>query len=515
MSFRRLLPSGSYLEILLVVLCYLFISILLLLIRHHRHRRRLRHVPFNWPVVGMLPSLAAEFHRLHDFFADALRESGCTLAFTGPWLSRMAFLLTCDPANAHHIFDSNFANYPKGPAFADTFDVLGRGILNSDAAAWRAHRRLAHALLGHRAFRSHAAATASAHVERSLVPFMDHAADARHVVDLEDVLARHAFDVTCATVLGAETACLSPSLPAVPFAEAIDAAEAALHFRHVIPPSWWKLLRWLNVGSERRLARATSAIDEFIADEISKRKQIATDRGVDLLTMYMNLPEEELTGFDRDGFLRDTALTFMLAGKDTIAASLAWFFYAVATHPEAEANILRELRALHADPAAPRKVFGADALRNCVYLGAAILESLRLFPPIPFEEKEAAVTDVLPSGAKVEKGTRIVVSLYAMARMEGVWGKDCSEYKPERWISASGKLRHEPPYKFLAFNAGPRMCLGKDLALTQLKVTAAAVIYNFCVEVVEGHEVVPENSVILHMKNGMLVRLKKRNVIDN
>ncbi|OAY85514.1 Alkane hydroxylase MAH1 [Ananas comosus] len=257
MSFRRLLPSGSYLETLLVVLFYLFTSILLLLIRHHRHRRRLRHVPFNWPVVGMLPSLATEFHRLHDFFADALRESGCTLAFTGP-CSPHGLPPDVRPANAHHIFDSNFATYPKGPAFADTFDVLGRGILNSDAAA--------------------------------LVPFMDHAADARHVVDLEDVLARHAFDVTCATVLGAETACLSPSLPAVPFAEAIDAAEAALHFRHVIPPSWWKLLRWLHVGSERRLALATSAIDEFIGDEISKRKQIATDRGVDLLTMYMNLP---------------------------------------------------------------------------------------------------------------------------------------------------------------------------------------------------------------------------------
>jgi cytochrome P450 len=117
---------------------------------------------------------------------------------------------------------------------------------------------------------------------------------------------------------------------------------------------------------------------------------------------------------------------------------------------------------------------------------------------------------MLPDGTKVTKGTRIIFSLYAMARIEGIWGKDCLEFKPERWVSKSGRLRHEPSYKFLSFNSGPRSCIGKDLGLSNMKITAASVIYNFKVELVEGQTVMPQSSVILHTQNGMMVGLKRR-----
>ena len=45
----------------------------------------------------------------------------------------------------------------------------------------------------------------------------------------------------------------------------------------------------------------------------------------------------------------------------------------------------------------------------------------------------------------------------------------CLEFCPERWLSADG-TRFEPhdSYRFMAFNAGPRICLGKDLTYLQL-----------------------------------------------
>jgi hypothetical protein len=59
-----------------------------------------------------------------------------------------------------------------------------------------------------------------------------------------------------------------------------------------------------------------------------------------------------------------------------------------------------------------------------------------------------------------------------MARMESVWGEDCREYRPERWLSKDGdgdedgrpaakKLRFVPSYKFLAFNTGPGRALAR------------------------------------------------------
>jgi cytochrome P450 len=59
-------------------------------------------------------------------------------------------------------------------------------------------------------------------------------------------------------------------------------------------------------------------------------------------------------------------------------------------------------------------------------------------------------------------------------------------------------------------NSGPRSCIGTDLGLSNMKITAAAVMYNFKVELVQGQTVMPQSSVILHTENGMMVRLKRR-----
>ena len=97
-----------------------------------------------------------------------------------------------------------------------------------------------------------------------------------------------------------------------------------------------------------------------------------------------------------------------------------------------------------------------------------------------------------------------------MGRIEEIWGTDCHEFRPERWLSDTGRVRHEPSHKFAVFNCGPRSCLGKNLGLSNIKIAAAAILYNFQVELVDGHAVEPQNSVVLHSKNGMRVRIKRR-----
>ena len=80
-----------------------------------------------------------------------------------------------------------------------------------------------------------------------------------------------------------------------------------------------------------------------------------------------------------------------------------------------------------------------------------------------------------------------------MGRMEAIWGKDCREYKPERWLQPSdGRFMSESAYKFTAFNGGPRLCLGKDFAYYQMKFVAASIIYRYHVKVVENHRVKPK-----------------------
>lgn len=156
---------------------------------------------------------------------------------------------------------------------------------------------------------------------------------------------------------------------------------------------------------------------------------------------------------------------------------------------------------------------GAKELEGLVYLHGGLCEALRLYPPVAFEHKAPLERDVLPSGHEVDEQTKIILSFYSMGRMEWIWGDDCMEFRPERWFcdnnnnNKAAGIKHEASYKFPAFHAGPRRCLGKEMGLIQMKMVAAAFIYHYHVELVEGHQVCPSDSIILQMKYGLRVRL--------
>ncbi|MCL7026419.1 hypothetical protein MKW94_000352 [Papaver nudicaule] len=220
-----------------------------------------------------------------------------------------------------------------------------------------------------------------------------------------------------------------------------------------------------------------------------------------------------------DKFLRDSMLSLFTAGKDAIASSLTWFFWLVSKTPAAEAKILQELKLLFSSKKRELSeeasewpyVFDARDLSGLVYLHAVVCESLRLYPSVPLNSKTVLKEVVLPDGSLVKPGMQIVISLYSVGRMPWIWGEDCLEFKPERWIDDDGKLiRHDNMSKFVAFNLGPKTCLGKDTAFTQIKTVVAAVLFNFQVEVLEGQHTFFKPAITLHMGKGLKVKLQKR-----
>ncbi|CAI0456335.1 unnamed protein product [Linum tenue] len=97
-----------------------------------------------------------------------------------------------------------------------------------------------------------------------------------------------------------------------------------------------------------------------------------------------------------------------------------------------------------------------------------------------------------------------------MGRMEEIWGVDWMDFKPERWISKKMVVSHMPAYKFTAFMAGPRTCLGRKIAFVQMKAIASCVLRRFKIEVVDGHPMVPDASILMFMKYGLKVRVSYR-----
>ncbi|CAN6979491.1 unnamed protein product [Brassica rapa subsp. trilocularis] len=508
----------SLLETTVSFLCFsFFFGYFLIMKKPHRS------FPTNWPFLGMLPGLLVEIPRVYDYVTEFLDASNLTFPFKGPRFGGLDMLFTVDPANIHHIMSSNFTNYPKGSEFKKLFDVLGDGIFNADSDLWKDLRKSAQSMMSRPEFQRFTLRTNMTKIEKGLVPLLDHFAEKKLVFDLQDVFQRFTFDTTFVLATGVDPGCLSIEMPEIEFAKALDEAEEAIFFRHFKPEIVWKMQRLLGFGDELKMRIAHSTFDRVCSKCIaSKRDEIA--RGVtsidssskDLLMSYMDVDttKYKLLNPGDDKFLRDMILSFMLAGRDTTGSALTWFFWLLSKNPEVTTKIRQEINT----KLSPRtdndpvhfSSFNPQELNKLVYLHGALCEALRLYPPVPFQHKSPTNPDVLPSGHKVDPSTKIVFCLYSLGRMKSVWGEDASEFKPERWISETGRLIHVPSFKFLSFNAGPRTCLGKEVAMTQMKTVAMKIIQNYEVKIVEGHKIEPVPSIILHMKQGLRVMVTKR-----
>ncbi|KAJ4820084.1 hypothetical protein LUZ62_032650 [Rhynchospora pubera] len=214
-----------------------------------------------------------------------------------------------------------------------------------------------------------------------------------------------------------------------------------------------------------------------------------------------------------DKFLRDIVISFLLAGRETTSSALSWFFWILSSRPDVEAKILDEIHAVRAKNRGTEKCgYDFEELKKMHYLHAALTESMRLYPPVPVNSAQTLKDDVLPDGTQIKNNWFISYNAYAMGRMEANWGKDCREYRPERWIHADGTFQQESPYKFTTFHAGPRMCLGKEMAYIQMKSIVASILDRFVMEI-DGKRRCPEKvmSLTLRMKDGLPVRVKERN----
>ncbi|MED6182667.1 hypothetical protein PIB30_030868, partial [Stylosanthes scabra] len=474
----------------------------------------------DWPIIGMLPKVLWNLHRIHDFATDDIfKQRGKTGEFMGPWFTKMNYLVTSDPMNVHHMMSKNFDNYVKGSEFREIFQVFGIGIFTSDSETWRYHRSLLLSFFKNKTFEMFLEKTIQKKVKGSLIPMLEHVKQQGIEIDLQDVFSRFTFDNICSIVLGYDPNCLSIEFPHVACEKAFNEAEESIFYRHAVPRSIWRLLKWLQIGEERKMSEACKVFDQFIYSCIASKKEELSkynkssqidESQVDLLSVLMTMRKEESkkgqTLIHDDKFLRDSTFNIFVAGRDTLTSALTWFFWLVAKNPLVESKILDEIKknfVANNDYDMKHNVLSIEKVKKLVYLHAAFCESLRLFPPIPFESKQAINYDILPSGHHVNPSTTILLSLFSMGRFEETWGKNCLEFKPERWISDKGGIMHVPSYKFISFNAGPRTCLGKDLSFMQLKMVAAAILCNYCIQVVEGHEAIPNLSIVLLMKNGL------------
>ena len=117
---------------------------------------------------------------------------------------------------------------------------------------------------------------------------------------------------------------------------------------------------------------------------------------------------------------------------------------------------------------------------------AVIEETLRLYPPIPIQARQAcgplSIVD-----RQVKKGDIVVLNAWTLHRHKLYWSEP-DAFVPDRFMPASPP---PPRYAFVPFSIGPRICTGAAFGLTEAVLCLATLSHRFRLRLKPGHEVEP------------------------
>ncbi|XP_010445630.1 PREDICTED: alkane hydroxylase MAH1-like [Camelina sativa] len=284
------------------------------------------------------------------------------------------------------------------------------------------------------------------------------------------------------------------------FGKALNDIGEGIMYRHVKPKFLWKLQRWVGFGQEKKVYEANATLNrtfkKFILDkrEDIRSKENSSGEGWGSI----DIPHE--------------ARCKHLGGIPLLLRSLGSFGVCLKTLMLSLTLAKRSTPIYQEGAGDPeRSTYDSmEFLNKLVYLRGALYEAMRLHPPVPFERLSPVKPDVLPSGHRVDPSMKIVIFIYALGRMNAVWGEDALEFNPKRWVSETRGFIEVSSSKFFTFNAGPRACLGKEVAMTLMKTVVVEILQNYNIEVVQGQKIEPAPGPILRMKHGLRVKLNKR-----
>ncbi|KAK1359615.1 Cytochrome P450, E-class, group IV [Heracleum sosnowskyi] len=466
--------------------------------------------PKSYPIIGSLISFYQNRHRLIQWYTHLLSISP-TQTIMVRRLGAPPTIITANPSNVEYILKNNFNNYPKGKPFTEILgDFLGSGIFNVDGELWNSQRKLASHEFSTKSLNKFVVQVLEQEVEQRLVPLLVRACENDIVLDLQEVFKCFAFDTICKVALGIDRCSLDISHPPSPtfagLAEAFYTAAEISALRGAAPVSAvWKAKRALGLGSEKKLREAVESIHVTIYS-IIRAKRLENEKGGegengDLLSRLI------LAGND-DEMVRDMVISFVMAGHETTSSGMTWLIWLLSENDDVEKKLLHEMMLLEKEA----EGLSFEVLKEMNYMKACLCESMRLYPPVAWDSKHAAANDILPDGTVVFKGNRVTYSAYGMGRMVELWGKDSLEFKPDRWFDEPGVLKMVSPYKFPVFHAGPRVCLGKEMALIQMKYVVASVLRRFKFRPVGLEKPVYVPLLTACMGGGLKVRVRKRSV---
>jgi cytochrome P450 len=390
------------------------------------------------------------------------------------------------PDLIHEVLAAKDASFIKGRVLDQARDVFGQGLLTSEGDFHRRQRRLIQPAFHRRRIEAYADAMAA-----------DAAAAAARWRDGETLdVAREMMRLTLRIVARSLFSVDVEEESAREVGRALDALVAA--FSLVAVP-WAGLLRKLPLPAARRAQRGRQTLDALVYRMIAERRR--TGGGEDLLSLLLAARDEDGGGAMDDRQVRDEVLTLFLAGHETTANALAWSWYLLASHPEAEARFHAEVDAVLGD-----RLPAARDLPSLPYTRQVFAESMRLYPPA-WAVSRRTVEPVTIGGYPVPAGAGVLASQW-VAHRDPRFFEDPLAFRPERWTEDfEARL---PKLAYFPFGGGPRICIGMGFAWMEGVLLLATIGRGWTMRLVPGHRVEPYPRITLRPKDGVRVTVARR-----
>ena len=433
--------------------------------------RRIAPGPRGELLLGNLRAFRRDVLKL---MLDSVKEFGDLVRFR---LGPLTVHLINHPDHVEYVLQSGSRNYDKATrSSAKIRAISGDSLLVSNGDLWKRQRRLIQPTF-HRDRIASLAGKMIGFTNGMLESWRANLGTDRPL-DIASEMMRLTYRIVGKTLLGADVGSDSTTVE--------HAMETMLAHTY---RSWGSIIALpasFPTPANLRFRRALKAVDDVVRRIIANQRD-GKRTGDNLLSMLLEAWDEDGQGLS-DAELRNETVTFLLAGHETTANTLAWTFYLLSQNPSIEKQLRAELSQVLG-----KRLPGVEDLPKLTFTNMVIQESMRLYPAIWAIERHAVADDVI-GGFLVPAGSSVVISPYVLHRNESFWPK------PELFDPTRFSVRHRA---YIPFGSGPRFCIGNEFAMMEARLIVPMVIQAFHLELAPGHVVEPLPGITLRPRNGL------------
>ncbi|OAX37739.1 cytochrome P450 monooxygenase CYP63 [Rhizopogon vinicolor AM-OR11-026] len=514
--------------------------------------RPIRRVVGKWPgnidvMLKLKKTLASQY--IYEPYLELFEEYQCTTLNTRfLWVDN---IITMDQEHSKYALATGFDQFWRGTAQRERLEsFLGDGIFNRDDEKWKYHRSLARPFFTRNRISDFALFEKYA---SHTIDVLSRMALHDEPCDVQDLFARFTIDAASDFLFGENLDTLSKRLPAPSsgsqsdrgsatddswgtFAQAFEAAQRIITMR-ARTGSIWPVFELFEDKTAPHVEIIKRWLDPLVKKTLEHKA--AAQKVGRWSTMEDKTFLEHLADSTEDaGMIRDQLLNILLAARDTTACLLTYVTYFMALYPNIAAKMRREVLDVCGN-----NVPTYENIRKLKYVKAVIDETLRLYPPVPLNQRQSRPQPcTLPQPDRtyptesqqplyLPKSTTFWYSTLLTQRNKALWGPDADEFDPERWIDPRRLARFTSnPMMYTPFSAGPRICIGQNYAYNEASFFLVRLLQRFDTftlapdaqppsslppaewKLGRGRQAVeairPEATMTLFIKGGLWVRMK-------